>query len=99
MQTVVSHVDCAPRGPVGEGVEGAEGESDVPLARRDGVAHVDGADGLDEERDEQVGEAQVQQQEVERGAAEGLLQGRHKGRFIKSSAEGRGGCSSFYDYV
>ena len=52
----------------------------MPLARRDGVAHVDGADGLDEERDEQVGEAQVQQQEVERGAAEGLLQGRKEGR-------------------
>ena len=86
---VVSHVGCAPRGPVGESVEGAEGESDVPLARRDGVAHVDGADGLDEERDEQVGKAQVQQQEVERGAAEGLLQGRHKGRFsLRQRGEG-----------
>ena len=48
----------------------------MPLARRDGVAHVDGADRLDEEGDEQIGEAEVQEQKVERRAAEGLLEQR-----------------------
>ena len=38
----------------------------MPLARRDGVTHVDGADGLDEKRDEQVGEAEIEEQKVER---------------------------------
>ena len=67
---------CLPRRSVREGVEGAEGQADVPLARRDGVAHVDGADRLDEEGDEQIGEAEVQEQKVERRAAEGLLEQR-----------------------
>ena len=36
----------APRRPVGERVERAEGQSNVPLTGRDGVADVDGADRL-----------------------------------------------------
>ncbi len=50
--TAVSYVrlmfmKSTPGGSVGEGVEGAEGQADVPLAGGDGVANVDGADGLD----------------------------------------------------
>ena len=36
-----------PGGPVGEGVQGAEGQTNVPLSGRDGVADINGADGLD----------------------------------------------------
>ena len=42
-----SEWEDAPRCSIGEGVEGAECEADVPLAGRDGVPDVDGADRFD----------------------------------------------------
>ena len=60
----------APGGAVGEGVEGAEGQTHLPLPGRDGVADVDGGDGLDDERDEDVGETEVGQEQVVGGGLE-----------------------------
>ena len=45
----------------------------LPGAYREGVARVDGRDGLHQERGQQVGEAEVDQQQVEAGVLHGLV--------------------------
>ena len=52
-----------PGGAAGERVQRAEGQAHAALTRGQGVAHVDGRDGLHQEAHHQVGEADVGQQQ------------------------------------
>ena len=59
-----------PSCPVGQSVHGAEGQTHSIFSLRHGVADVDGRDGLDEKRDDEVGQTEVGQDEVVGGHLE-----------------------------
>ena len=62
-----------PGGAVGQGVQGAEGQSHAPLPGGQGVAHIDGGDGLHEEAHHQVGKADVSEEKISGALLEAVL--------------------------